>query len=82
MTFEIHIVIVYYAGSKSKECARSHVICMTDMRSEAFFICSCGAYTISLSGEAENTTFLRPAAGSKSGTFGPIDKKNSIFSSK
>ena len=27
------------------------------MRSEAFFICSRGAYTICLSGEAENTTF-------------------------
>ena len=45
---------------------------MKNMRSEAFFICSHGAYTIFLPSETENTTF---AIGHRENTFA----KNEIF---
>ena len=48
---------------------------MTNMRSEAFFIYSRGAYTIFLPGEAEHATFAM-VVGSKSGTFVPLGKTN------
>ena len=44
---------------------------VTNMRFEAFFICSHGTYTIFLPSEAKNTTF-------ESGTFGSLGK-NSIL---
>ena len=44
---------------------------VTNMRSEAFFICSHGAYTIFLPSEAE----IQYSRSSESGTFGPLGKK-------
>ena len=49
------------------------------MRSEAFFICSHGAYTIFLPGEAENTTFPIGCREQK-WHFRPARQKNLSFS--